>query len=313
MTINHQNITTEEIRNLCSKDLIPPNSANLIDSIINYKLDNYLTGSTLGRHPGETSSYTINVRNNHYSNSRAHWNIYTDGSRNDKGTGAAFVIYDSENEIQHQQYYRLHMHCTNNQAELLAVYKALSTITKNRRIYDGSICINTDSMYVINVLSNNNKCTRTGMEVRHLARNLSKFAQLSFTWVPGHTGNKDNEHADALAKKVTTMDITTTFSNIPIVHIKNNIRDCIMEGWQKDWATSTTGRTTHKFLPSINKRQALSYFTISHAITQCLTGHGNFSSYLTRFKRINNDRCSCDGISEGDALHYIFHCMLYER
>ena len=49
---------------------------------------------------------------------------YTDGSRTDQGVGSGIAIFVS-NELVHQLQYKLDKRCSNNQAEQLAILKAL--------------------------------------------------------------------------------------------------------------------------------------------------------------------------------------------
>jgi len=53
--------------------------------------------------------------------------IYTHGSKIEHGVGAGIVIF-IENELAHHLRYTLHNSCSNNQAEQLAIAKALETI-----------------------------------------------------------------------------------------------------------------------------------------------------------------------------------------
>jgi len=55
--------------------------------------------------------------------------IYTDGSKSEHGVGAGIAIF-IQNKLAHQLRFTLHNRCSNNQAEQLAVVKALETIEK---------------------------------------------------------------------------------------------------------------------------------------------------------------------------------------
>ncbi|KFM77363.1 hypothetical protein X975_26456, partial [Stegodyphus mimosarum] len=59
--------------------------------------------------------------------------------------------------------------------------------------------------------------------------------------------------------------------------------------WQNRWAETTTGHRTFKFYPKINFKLNIRNWYI----TQFLTEHGSFSSYLKRFNFRTSDSCSC--------------------
>ena len=53
--------------------------------------------------------------------------IYTDGSKTDAGVGAGIAIY-TPNEPVYKTCYRLNNRCSNNQAEQIAILKALEEL-----------------------------------------------------------------------------------------------------------------------------------------------------------------------------------------
>lgn len=120
--------------------------------------------------------------------------IYTDGacSGNPGPAGIGAVLMCAHH------YHEIGKHIgkgTNNIAELSAVKYAL----KNIYNFELPITIYTDSMYVINVLTGKWKGT-TNIELLQEIKDLMKnFNSIKFKHVKGHSGNKYNERADALA------------------------------------------------------------------------------------------------------------------
>ena len=53
--------------------------------------------------------------------------IFTDGSKNEHGIGSGTAIY-IQNKLTHQVKHKLHDRCSNNQAEQMALIKALQAI-----------------------------------------------------------------------------------------------------------------------------------------------------------------------------------------
>ncbi|XP_023244393.1 uncharacterized protein LOC111642294 [Centruroides sculpturatus] len=299
-TISAQTNTQDDFHHSC-QDIIHMTQA--------YGLDNQFSSIEYNHHPATKDTISINLLSNTTTTNHVNWHVYTDGAKNDKGTGAAFTIWDTvNNTTSKEEYHKLGNHCSNNQAELWAMQQALITITKHLRIYQGNIDFFTDSRYVLSVLNGTTKQTATGIRVCYLANNLHKKRNISFNWIPGHSGIAGNERADALAKEVTTLNVTPSFKKIPITLVKSLIHDKIMNEWQKDWTNSNTGRITYRFLPSVKDRQQLHHFFPTYGITQCITGHGNFPAYLTRFGKRDKENCDCDNTSKGDSLHYLLDC-----
>jgi len=68
---------------------------------------------------------------------------YTDGSKSDIGVRSGRAIF-SENNIRATLKYRLHRRCSNNQAEQLAILKALEYI-QNSKPGEKAVLVYTDS------------------------------------------------------------------------------------------------------------------------------------------------------------------------
>ncbi|XP_023231125.1 uncharacterized protein LOC111631157 [Centruroides sculpturatus] len=285
----------------------------IIDQIIINKIDSHINSTTGHGHPADSNNTNI-IMNEESNHTKHDWEIYTDGAKNSKGTGAAMVIYNNQTgSTAHEEYYKLADHCSINQAELWAMEKTLHFITSNIKKLKGSIKINTDSRYVLNCIKGTKKNTATGVNIQYLARILSKLKYLTFSWVPGHSGSRGNERADVLAKRATSSNqLTISFSKLPQSYIRSYIQKKVIKEWQNNWSNSSTGRLTHLFLPSISCRQKMTHITPSYAMTQLLTGHGNLPSYLYRFKKRDDNHCICDNISTGDVSHILEDCPLYD-
>jgi len=97
---------------------------------------------------------------------------------------------------------------TNNRMELMAVIEGLKTLRKPCRVI-----VHTDSQYVKNGMTTwihawkkNGFRTASGAPVKNepLWRELDRLArshEVSWVWVRGHDGHKENERADVLARK----------------------------------------------------------------------------------------------------------------
>lgn len=130
---------------------------------------------------------------------------YTDGSCIDRKGGWAYVLL-KDNNI-YQKYGPVpYIDCTNNIAELYAIWKCLSET-------QGDLLIRSDSEYSINCVTqwiytwlNNGWKTAKGHPVENKdliesIYNLMQGRNIKFEHVYGHTGNQYNELADQLANK----------------------------------------------------------------------------------------------------------------
>ncbi|MCF7967401.1 MAG: ribonuclease HI [Methylobacter tundripaludum] len=131
--------------------------------------------------------------------------IYTDGAcKGNPGPGGWGVILSYKGNV--KELYGGDPATTNNRMELMAAIQALETLTK-----PCSVQMNTDSKYVLQGITewmNNWKkrgwktASRSPVKNEDLWRRLDAAIQrhnIEWTWVKGHSGDKDNDRADALA------------------------------------------------------------------------------------------------------------------
>ena len=81
--------------------------------------------------------------------------MYTDGSKYDNGVGASIAMF-LKGKLDHQLKYKLHNNCSNNQAEQMAIVKAIESIENiyNRDSRQRTAIIYTDSRVTIQSLKN---------------------------------------------------------------------------------------------------------------------------------------------------------------
>ncbi len=129
--------------------------------------------------------------------------IYTDGSCINKQGGYGFVVITENNVI--EKYGRINGPCTNQIAELYAIYQALLFVDRQQ-----PITIKSDSMYSILSLTNyikrwkvngyltaNNKPVKNKDLIANIDALLTESIQ--FEHVRAHSGIIYNERADYLA------------------------------------------------------------------------------------------------------------------
>jgi ribonuclease HI len=180
--------------------VIQAEEAAKIFNIMRENLDNEIDKDVQPKdwlHPAETVTLTEIPEGDEIQ-------IYTDGSKYDNGVGAGIVII-IERKLQQQLKYKLHNNCSNNQAEQMAIMKAIEAI-ENIHIRGSSrrtTTIYTDSRVTIQSLQNyRNK--HLIEEIRRKAIALERQDwNIKFTWIKAHDGNYGNELADSLAKEAT--------------------------------------------------------------------------------------------------------------
>jgi ribonuclease HI len=99
--------------------------------------------------------------------------IFTDGSKSGQGVGAGIVTFKSGNLINSLKY-RLNKRCTNNQAEQLAILRALEC-TDNIQTEDKTTTVYTDSRMTLDSLKNSNIHTFLTEEIRRKVAEMGKI------------------------------------------------------------------------------------------------------------------------------------------
>jgi len=109
--------------------------------------------------------------------------IYTDGSKDEGKVGAGVVIF-SNKQLAAQCKYKLRNCCNNNQAEQIAVLKALEQIPKLGDPTNRTVAIYTDSKVTTDTLKNHSIHSRLVEEIRDKVRHLSALKWvIHFGWV----------------------------------------------------------------------------------------------------------------------------------
>jgi ribonuclease HI len=235
------------------------------------------------------------------------WQIYTDGSKSEQGVGSGVAVFKGK-ALTDQLKFKLDKRCSNNQAEQLAIVKALEALetqTANHNAHKTAV-IYTDIKITMNSIRSAKNHNYSVAEIMKRAVNLNKKNwRIGFKWVKADVGIYGNEIADRLAKEA-TKNRYETYSRLPKCAIKMDNRQQSIKKWQRQWEETTKGGVTKEFFPSVEGRLAV-ILNLSPDITAIMTGHGNIRSYLHRLKIIGCPECPCKhGTQTVD--HLIFKC-----
>ena len=142
--------------------------------------------------------------------------------------------------------FKLDSRCSNNQAEQLAIVKALEVI-ETQRINQNehrTAVIFTDSKITLDSVRSAKNHNHLVEEIRKRTVTLTKKNwKIEFKWVKAHAGIYGYEIADRLTKEATQND-HSTYSMIPqSAIIKDNRKESIRK-WQSQWEETTKGAIT---------------------------------------------------------------------
>lgn len=82
-----------------------------------------------------------------------------------------------------------------------------------------------------------------------------------------------------------------------------------MGRWQREWdLNNESGQTTKALIPQIRPWIERKHGEVGYHVTQFLTGHGSFGTYLTRIGRRESETCPYCGDPRDDWAHTLFNC-----
>jgi ribonuclease HI len=140
---------------------------------------------------------------------------YTDGSKHHQGVGSCAAVFIGS-EMVAQLKLKLDSRCSNNQAEQLAIVKALEAIESlhEKSIYPCTATIFTDSSVTLDSFHNVNNHAYLVEGIRKRVANLERIEwKITFSWIKAHVRIYGNELADKLAKEAARSNGTSLAFN----------------------------------------------------------------------------------------------------
>lgn len=115
---------------------------------------------------------------------------------------------------------------------------------------------------------------------------------------------------DILARE---MEYTYAIRDLPDREAANAARQISVASWQARWTSSSKGRWTYTLIPNVEAWYNRKHGNINYYLTQFLSGHGCFRSYLHRFGHDSSQFCPQCIDSVEDPLHVFFVCPRFDR
>jgi len=180
--------------------------------------------------------------------------IYRDCSKNQKEVGSGISIFIGGN-LTFQLRFRLVNKCSNNQAEQLAIAKALEKVRDLHQVQRNqqTIAIHTDSRITLEATANPRNCQNFIKLIREEIRNLENNSWIvHFTWVKAHNNNIGNELADQLAKEAACNgELEITYNKYRKSAVISELKELGLQKWQGEWNSSNKGALTKTFFPKV--------------------------------------------------------------
>jgi hypothetical protein len=113
-----------------------------------------------------------------------------------------------------------------------------------------------------------------------------------------------------LAKTAASYNTTIAYDATPINQGKKILENYYTNLWNETYINSTNASHTKPFIPTIFHRLSLSLWP-NYTLTQFVTNHGSFRSYLHKINRTASPICKCPEKAVQTARHLLLECSLF--
>ena len=174
--------------------------------------------------------------------------IYTDGSKQDKKVGAAAFFPKAPDE---SKKIRLPENSSIFSAELVGIILALRKVKE----LEGKIknfVIMTDGLSALQSLANPNPNNNFIKRILNILVSINSNVKIHFIWIPGHVGIKGNERADKLAKEALAQTCQQS-KILEFSDLKALTNSYINSLWQEEWNLEV-GNKLREIIPRLTER-----------------------------------------------------------
>ena len=124
--------------------------------------------------------------------------------------------------------------------------------------------------------------------------------------------NVANERADYLAKTAASYITTIAYDEIPINRGKQILEDHYIKIWNEICVKSENASHTKLYVPTTFRRLSFTLWP-NFLLTQFLTNHGSFRSYLYKMNKTTSPYCNCPAKTIQTANHLPPECSLWSK
>jgi ribonuclease HI len=159
---------------------------------------------------------------------------YTDGSKSEVRVGSGIAIF-SGNNLKTTLKYRLHKHCSNNQAEQMAILKALEYLQSSKAV-EKTVLLYTNSTIALLMVQNPKKHTHPIQQIKFKVIELEQNEwKVEFSRIKAHVRHQWDELADQLAKEAaSSRTIDECYTRIPKSAVLSDLNEQSVNQWQKN-------------------------------------------------------------------------------
>ncbi|UYV61194.1 hypothetical protein LAZ67_1003772 [Cordylochernes scorpioides] len=233
--------------------------------------------------------------------------IFTDGSKNEAGVGAAIVPLS---EDQQPVLLRFHPDCTAFQAELLAIRWAVRLVEEGYSREE--ITIASDCKSALSAICTSGPVRSTLVAEIILALNTNQNVNLC--WMPGHCGIDGNERADRAAKNAAVSTLEPSFSILPRSLARNHSRTAALDAWTEVYCRDHSNRHLRRIAHTPDRLlQFLPKVCPGEVITTLLTGHGHVRADLVLWHPGEDPSCLHCMEEQQTVDHLLFRCPAFMR
>ncbi|UYV77902.1 hypothetical protein LAZ67_15002762, partial [Cordylochernes scorpioides] len=233
--------------------------------------------------------------------------IFTDGSKNEAGVGAAIV---PSSEDQQPVLLRLHPDCTAFQAELLAIRWAVRLVKEGYS--RNAITIASDCRSALSAICTSGPVRSTLVAKIILALNTNQNVNLC--WVPGHCGIDGKERADRAAKNAAVLILEPSFSILPRSLARNHSRVAALDAWTEVYCQDHYNRHLRRIAHTPDRLlQFLPKVCPGEVTTTLLTGHGHVRADLVLWRLGQDPSCPHCMEEQQTVDHLLFRCPAFKQ